>query len=243
MYYDYVPCMHVYIMSKLDHNFYELSGMEPLSVTPNREVCMVILASQELTSILVVAGYDVIIIFLWSHTTAIYLTLCKDMESFSEITGKFDGSAEMKSVIDKRLRNFIKRHSLVLLTVKNLQKLFSIAIGVVLVLNTISVCSFFVLPLEVALSFAPLVSYTLTVFFLYCLQGQRLIDASKGFETAVYCCGWEKLGRREQKVILLMLEQAQKPVMLHAADMVPICMATFASTMQAIYRFITVFRV
>lgn len=204
---------------------------------------MVILASQELTSILVVAGYDVIILFLYSHTTSIYLILCKDMDNLGELASKFNDSEEMRRLVDKRLNNLIGRHSLVLLTVKKLQKLLSFAILLVLILNTTSVCTFFVLPLEVGLSFAPLITYTLTVFFLYCLLGQRLINASEEYERSVYCCGWEKLNLKHQKVILLMLKQAQKPVILYAAGMVPICMATFATSMQAIYRFITVFRV
>lgn len=230
----------VFIIYILVHEF---SGLEPLSVSPNREFCMLILAGQELSSSFVVAGYDVFVLFLYSHTTSIFHILCKDMEHFSELSNEFDGSARMRHGIDERLKSLINRHSLVLLTVNKLQKLLSIAIGIVLVLNTVSVCTFFVLPLDVGYSFAPLIYYTLTVFFLYCLLGQRLINASEEFEMAVYACGWENLELRHQKVILFMLIQAQKPVVLHAADMVPICMRSFATTMQAIYRFISVFRV
>lgn len=204
---------------------------------------MFILAGQELTSSFVVASYDVFILFFYLHTTSIFHILCKEIENVSELSSKFDGSANMRHALDERLKSLIDRHSLILLTVNKLEKCLSIVIGFFLAINTISVCTFFVLPLEVGFSFAPLIYYTLTVFFLYCLLGQRLINVSEKLAMMVYACGWEKLELRHQKVILLMLKQAQKPVMLHGADMVPICMTTFASTMQAIYRFVTVFRV
>ncbi|XP_075992908.1 uncharacterized protein LOC142987854 [Anticarsia gemmatalis] len=217
-------------------------GLEPLTSSPNRQICMVILAVQELTAIVAVGSYDVILLFLFAHTTAIFLILNEDMKKFQDITNKFDGSIEMCSIAADYLKNLAIRHSLALRTVKKLQDIYSASIGVGFGLDALSLCLFFVLPLDVCLNFAPLIYHCLFVFFLYCFQGQRLTTASEKFEMEVYCCGWEKLRVKEQKYILLMLKVAQKPVILYAAGVVPIRIHTFANTMQSIYKFVTIFR-
>lgn len=224
-------------------SFYFFLGLEPLSSSPNREACMVILALQELTAIVAVCSYDVALLFLFSHTTVVFQMLYKDMKSFNFITKTFHKSEEAYIEIERRLKNIIVRHDLALRTVCKLQAIYSVAIGIGFGLDAISLCLFFVLPLEVCLNFAPLIYHSLFIFFLYCFQGQRLTTASEKFEIAVYCCGWENLRVKERRQVLLMLKQAQKPVIVYAACVIPIRIHTFASTMQSIYKFVTIFKV
>ncbi|KAJ8722550.1 hypothetical protein PYW07_003730 [Mythimna separata] len=218
-------------------------GLEPLSSSPNREACMVILALQELTAIVAVCSYDCALLFLFSHTTAVFQILHEDMKSFSDVTKTCQHSKEAYYEIEDRLKNIIVRHALALHTVGKLEAIYRVTIGIGFGLDAISLCLFFVLPLEVCLNFAPLIYHSLFIFFLYCFQGQRLTTASEKFEIAVYCCGWENLRVKEQRQVLLMLKQAQKPVIVYAARVIPIRIHTFASTMQSIYKFVTIFKV
>lgn len=217
--------------------------MEPLTSFPNRQICMAILAAQELTASVVVTSYDITLLFLFAHTTTIFLMLYEEMESFQDLAASYDGSIKMRLAISNYLKNIVVRHSLVLTTVAKLQTIYNFSIGISFGFDALSLCLFFVLPLDVSLNFAPLIYYCLFVFFLYCLQGQRITTASEKFEMAVYCCGWENLDAKDQKYILLMLKVAQKPVILYAADVIPIRIHTFANTMQSIYKFVTVFKV
>ncbi|KAF9421888.1 hypothetical protein HW555_002328 [Spodoptera exigua] len=193
-------------------------GMEPLSNSPNRQACMAVLALQELTAIVAVCSYDVALLFLFSHTTVVFQILYEDMTDFANISK----SHETYYVVEDRLKNIVFRHVLALHTVRKLENIYSVAIGIGFGLDAISLCLFFVLPLDVCLNFAPLIYHSLFIFFLYCFQGQRLTTASEKFEMAVYCCGWENLRVKERRQVLLMLKQAQKPVIVYAARVIPI---------------------
>ncbi|KAG6448381.1 hypothetical protein O3G_MSEX005468 [Manduca sexta] len=218
-------------------------GLKPQDSSLDRIICMGILTVQEITSIMVVASYDMTLLFLFSHTTAMFQILYEDVTNFRELAENYYDSSEMKSAVFERLKNLLIRHSSILRTVQKMQDVYSVVVGIGFGLNAISMCLFFVLPIDVCLNFAPLIFHSLFVFFLYCYQGQRLTTASEKFEIAVYSCGWEHLGVRDQKTILLMLIQAQKPVIMMAAGVIPIRIRTFAYTLQNIYKFVTLFKI
>ncbi|KAJ0180664.1 hypothetical protein K1T71_004068 [Dendrolimus kikuchii] len=196
----------------------------------------------ELTAVLAVSSYDAILLFLFCHITATFQLLNEDMIDFNHLADEYEANSEIESEVDARLKSLIIRHSFTLSTVKKLQGIYSTAVGIGFGLDAISMCLFFVLPIDVCLNFAPLIYHSFFVFFLYCYQGQRLTTASERFEMSVYCCGWEKIQVKHQKSILLMLMKAQKPVIIYAAGVVPIRLYTFASTMQSIYKFVAVFK-
>ncbi|CAG9585221.1 unnamed protein product [Danaus chrysippus] len=140
--------------SDVNNNHYSMTscvGLEPLTATPNRQICRLILALQEVTIMTAVLNYQTLLLFLIAHTAAMYRMLSEEMLSFD-----------------------------------------------------------------------------------------KLINASEVFENAVYSCGWEKFDLKEQKTIYVMLLQAQKPVTLLAADIIPVNISTFATTIQAMFKFVTV---
>nr|AII01047.1 odorant receptor [Dendrolimus houi] len=244
--FHFVDAVIIYIPSRImklnDFSVATCVGLQPLTVSPNREICMGILAAQELTAVLAVSSYDAILLFLFCHITATFQLLYDDMMDFNHLADEYEANSELESEVDARLKNLIIRHILTLKTVKKLQEIYNTAVGIGFGLNAISMCLFFVLPIDVCLNFAPLIYHSFFVFFLYCYQGQRLTTASERFEMSVYCCGWEKIQVKQQKSILLMLMRAQKPVIIYAAGVVPIRLYTFASTMQSIYKFVAVFK-
>nr|AII01094.1 odorant receptor [Dendrolimus kikuchii] len=244
--FHFVDAVIIYIPSRImninDFSIATCVGLQPLTVSPNREICMAILAAQELTAVLAVSSYDAILLFLFCHITATFQLLNEDMIDFNHLADEYEANSEIESEVDARLKSLIIRHSFTLSTVKKLQGIYSTAVGIGFGLDAISMCLFFVLPIDVCLNFAPLIYHSFFVFFLYCYQGQRLTTASERFEMSVYCCGWEKIQVKHQKSILLMLMKAQKPVIIYAAGVVPIRLYTFASTMQSIYKFVAVFK-
>ncbi|CAH2244034.1 jg12135 [Pararge aegeria aegeria] len=63
------------------------------------------------------------------------------------------------------------------------------------------------------------VPYTVVQIFMDCLSGQRLIDACREFENALYSCEWENFNADNQKTISLMLLISQNTLMLSAGGM------------------------
>nr|WCC57418.1 odorant receptor 18 [Papilio glaucus] len=222
---------------------YFLIGLEPLSERPNKEVCMLILTAHALFCIITTASYDATFLFLFAHTAAMFEILQEETASLNDInecTGY--ETAENTRTVEQRLKNLINRHSLILHTVHIIQDIYNVAVGISFGLEAISMCLFFVLPLEAVLNLVPIIIHGLSMFFLYCYQGQKITTAAEGFEKAVYCCGWENFGIKERKMILIMLRQCQKPVILKAASVAPICIYSFAYTMQSIYKLVTAFK-
>nr|WCC57669.1 odorant receptor 19 [Papilio xuthus] len=209
------------------------AGMEPLKKSPNREICTTFFVLQAILGICITASYDATFLFIFAHTAAMFEILEEETMSLN------DGEV---TTVAERINNIVYRHSLILHTVKEIQEIYSVTIGVSFGLEAISMCIFFVLPLNLAFNFSPIIVHGMFVFFLYCYQGQKITTAAERFQNAVYFCGWENFSIKEQKMILIMLIQSQKPVLLKAGSVVPVCIYTFACTMQSIYKFVTAFK-
>ncbi|CAH4037263.1 unnamed protein product [Pieris brassicae] len=211
-------------------------GMEPLSATPNRQICKTILFIQEVILVIIDLNYQTLQLLLISHTATMYRLLAEEMQQLDAPV--FDENHYQGIKI--KLPSLIFRHVLTLDIIKNLQSLYSFPMGVNFGLNTICIALFFYLPTEEWIDFCPFLIYCFFVFFLYCYLCQKLIDATEMFERSVYACGWEKYNIKEMKIIYIIMLQAQKPIELLAADIIPINIYTFATTIQFLYKFITV---
>ncbi|CAK1545226.1 unnamed protein product [Leptosia nina] len=209
--------------------------MGPLTESPNRQICQTILFIQEVFLLITDTNYQTLQIVLISHTATMYQILADEMMSLDE-----PGDENHYEYIKDKLQILIKRHTLTLDTIRNLQALYSLPMGVNFGLNTVCIALFFYLPTEEWIDFFPFLIYCFLVFFLYCYLCQKLIDASELFERSVYACGWETFATKERKVVYIMLMQAQKPIQLLAADIVPVNIYTFATTIQVLYKMITV---
>ncbi|OWR48756.1 olfactory receptor 54 [Danaus plexippus plexippus] len=225
--------------SDVNNDHYSMTscvGLEPLTATPNRQICRLILGLQEVTIMTAVLNYQTLLLFLIAHTEAMYRLLSEEMLNFNQ----YASTPESNIFVKNRLPLLVSRHSLTLDIIKNLKALYSMPMGVNFGSNAVCICLFFYLPLREWITFSPVLIYCFLVFFLYCYLCQRLINASEVFENAVYSCGWEKFNLNEQKTIYVMLLQAQKPVTLLAADIIPVNISTFATTIQAMFKFVTV---
>nr|AQQ73527.1 olfactory receptor 54 [Heliconius melpomene rosina] len=238
--FNLLDALFIYIPHRVDvsNDYYSMTpcvGLEPLTMSPNREICHVILFSQEISIMTVVLNYQALLLFLIAHTAAMYQMLAAEMLAFEEYE-----NSDINIVVKEHLPSLIERHALTLSIIDNLKALYSMPMGVNFGSNAVCICLFFYLSLHEWITFAPVLIYCFLVFFLYCFLCQRLINASEVFENAVYSCGWEKFNMKEKKTIYVMLLQAQKPITLLAADIIPVNIYTFASTLRAMYQFITV---
>nr|QMS80352.1 odorant receptor [Histia rhodope] len=207
-------------------------GLEPLTSSPNREICLTILCAQELSIMTVVLNYQALWLVLVAHTAVMYQVLSEEM-----LIVNTD-----EEILEDKLLSFIHRHNVILDITHRLKEIYSMPIGMNLGVNAICMCLFFFMPLSDWFKFMPILVYCFVVFFLNCFLCQRLINASEEFERAVYGCGWENFDVIKKKWVYIMLMNSQKPAQLLAADIIPVNIATFATTMQSMYKFITVFK-
>ncbi|KAL0842278.1 hypothetical protein ABMA28_014417 [Loxostege sticticalis] len=215
-------------------------GMEPLTSSPNREICMTLLCIQEITIMVVVLNYQALLLLLIAYTALMYTLLADEIMTLNN----FDRETYYNNPTVKLiLPDLVKRHAILLSIIDKLKALYSGSIGVNFGSNAVCISLFFYLPLQEWLQFMPVLVYCFLVFFLYCFLCQRLTNAAELFEMSVYACGWENFELKEKKAIYFMLRQAQKPVEILAADIIPVNISTFATTLQAMFKFVTVVKV
>lgn len=210
--------------------------MEPVDALPYKQICMAILFVQEISIMTCVLNYQTMLVFVIGHTKVMFNMLTYEMMTLNNYTDL----EEHKLYIRKHLPALIRRHSLTLDVFNNLKLLYSLPIGVDFGSNAVCISLFFYISFEEWLKFVPVLVYCFMVFFMYCFLCQSMTNASESFETAVYSCGWENFDVKEKKLIYLMLGQAQKPVVLLAADIISVNMYTFATTFQFMFKFVTV---
>nr|WCC57352.1 odorant receptor 17 [Papilio dardanus] len=216
-------------------------GLEPITKSPNKEICTIFLVAQIFPAVIVTVCYDATFLFLFGYTAAMFGILKEELMAL-DVRNEDAELQEVTGTVGDRLKNIVIRHILTLHTVENIQDIYNFSIGFSFGADAITMCLFFIVPLNVSLNFIPLLAHNFLTFFLYCYQGQKITTAAERFEMAVYCCGWENFDVKEQKIILTMLRQSQRPVIINAATFVPICIYTFACTMQGIYKFGAAFK-
>ncbi|XP_046964583.1 uncharacterized protein LOC124533398 [Vanessa cardui] len=239
--FNLLDAFFIYLPHRLDvsNDYYSMTqcyGLEPLTASPNREICLAILFTQELTIMTVVLNYQGLLLLIIAHTSAMYEMLSAEMLAFDV----YDESLESQLLVRQRLPSLIRRHALTLSVIKNIKALYSMPFGVNFGSNAVCICLFFYLPLYEWITFAPVLIYCFLVFFLYCFLCQKLVNSSEIFVDAIYSCGWEKFALKEKKMIYVMLLVAHKRIEILAADIIPVNIYTFAKTLQAIFKFITV---
>ncbi|XP_041977464.1 odorant receptor 67a-like [Aricia agestis] len=209
-----------------------ISGIQ-VNTEINKLVCRVIILSQDAIMSVVVINYQSLLLFLIAHTAAMFDLIAEEMKALNILEGLVDNG------VKEKLASLIKRHILLLHIVQCLRDLYSLPLGIDFAANAYCMCLFFSLPLEDWISFAPVLGYCFLVFFLYCYLCQKLVDVSEVFEASVYDCGWENYVLSDRRSVLIVLLQAQQPVMIKAGNIVPVNIYTFASAMQGIYKFVT----
>ncbi|XP_037968024.2 uncharacterized protein LOC119692255 [Plutella xylostella] len=230
------------------------------TASPNREICMAMLFVQECAMMVSVLNYQALLIVLIAHTAAMYELLADELLELNHQASDLladellelnhqgpdttsDTEQSFQTYIEQRLITFVDRHCYLIQITGYLRQLYSIPIGIGFGYCAICIilCSY--LNSQDMVKFYPVLMYCVYLFFMFCYLGQRLINAAEQFESAAYCCGWERFSVRNRRTVYNMLVLAQRPVALLAADIIPINIDTFATTTQAMYKFATVVKV
>lgn len=77
--------------------------------------------------------------------------------------------------------------------------------------------------------------FTLIQLGVDCYLGQKIIDANIQFEQAVYDCKWEQFNKSNKKIVLIMLQNAQKTMTLSAGGMAILSFTCFMSIIKTTY--------
>lgn len=238
--FNYINLYFVYLPNRMqiesDYGMTTCVGIHRFNYLPLNVLCYVILGVQEITISSVVLNFQSMLLLLVAHTAGMYRLMADEINLFNE----YDNINEHKLYVKNTLPGLIDRHVSILKITQLLTSLYSMPIGVNFGGNAVCLTLFFYLPLQEWLQFMPVLVYCGLVFSLYCFLCQQLVDAAEKFERAVYSCGWENFDLSEKKLVYVMLLQAQKPVRILAADIIAVNLPTFATTLQAMYKFITV---
>lgn len=214
--------------------------------SPNREIlCLILIACTEVTVFFVLLNYQCLLYLLIAHTAAMYQILSDEINQLNETDEEGNETeyaatavSDREAFVKERLHLYIDRHCMILKTIKNLNHLYNMPIGITFISNGICIMLIFFLSTEEYMSYMSTLVYCILVFFLYCHLCQRLTNASEDFERAVYNCGWENFKVAEKQKVYNMLVAAQRPVQLLAADIIPVNIATFATSCQFMYKLV-----
>lgn len=75
-----------------------------------------------------------------------------------------------------------------------------------------------------------------------CFAGQRVMDASAMFEASVYDCKWENFDKSNMKLVLVILQNAQKTMTLSAGGVRTLSFSALMSVFRGIYSAYTALR-
>ncbi|GBP55346.1 hypothetical protein EVAR_31866_1 [Eumeta japonica] len=229
-------------------------GMDNLGTNPNKAICGVEVTIYVWIFGTLVMYYTAAFLFLIGYLTVTYTLLAEEMECFAaqsisgdDISNERDTKRTIGLQLDQRLvqdrlRTLIRRYSLLLMTTKKIKNLFSVSIGVDTGVNLTLVFIIVILPPQDILKLYAYIGFAILHMTLYCVACQRLEDASRRFELAVCCCGWEDFDVSNRKSVLVMLMQAQKPVNFPAAGVIMLNVKSLGEGIQALYKFAAAFK-
>ncbi|XP_047533644.1 odorant receptor Or1-like [Vanessa atalanta] len=171
-------------------------------------------------------------------------TLCHDLD-VSEKGAMTDASS---TIVSERLQNCVVRHQTVLAQTKLLQNCFSASIFAQFCVSMIIICvtAYQLAFVRESTSLARVISMVayLTVMmlqvFLYCYQGNQLVEESEGVSGAAYECPWYILNIPIRRSLLLVMTRTRRAARLTAAGFTELSLSSFMSIIKASYTFFTV---
>lgn len=145
----------------------------------------------------------------------------------------------MNEYVFDSLRRIIPHHATIKKFFYQLNEVFKGSIGIGLFLLLLGVICVLLGGLENTYMQLP---FGILLVGLDCYIGQRMKDAGVVFEQAVYDCQWENFNSRNMKMVLIILQNAQKIAVVSALDFVEMDFVCLMATMKATYSTYTTFR-
>ncbi|KAJ8712068.1 hypothetical protein PYW07_004910 [Mythimna separata] len=241
----------------LPENYFIIYGLEPMFDTPNYQIAYFMMIAGVFFICYVPATVTAFLIVITGYAEAQMLALTEEMlqlwpdaikyaETKTELTSseEFDVyNAEAKIVmnefIERRLKEIIGRHGNVINLLKQVEIVFRDAIAIGFILLILGLLSELLGKLENTFLQLP---FALMQVSMDCFAGQRVMDASVMFECAVYDCKWENFDKANMRLVLVMLQNAQKTMTLSAGGVKTLSFSALMSVFRGIYSAYTTLR-
>ncbi|XP_032519302.2 uncharacterized protein LOC116771535 [Danaus plexippus] len=224
-------------------DLFVLYGLEPMRESPNYEVASVLLTSAVIFSVTASVHVTLFIIVIVGYLEAQMLALSKEMlniwddsEKYYNVYKLYNNPA-MKSrarniFLKIRLRDIVKFQ----IVNVNLRNKVEHELRFIFVNDLIFIILALVTELVGGLENTWIqMPFTFGIIFIDCYIGQRLIDASKEYENAIYNCKWENFNVDNQKTVLFMLQCSQKTMTLSAGGFAVLNFASLMSMLRSTY--------
>ncbi|XP_054747314.1 putative odorant receptor 85d [Anastrepha obliqua] len=145
------------------------------------------------------------------------------------------------------LRDIIVKHQMVLKLSQEFNEIFGISLFISFTFTVLIIC-FVLFHITIGASIDSLLMLVFFFFcswvqiFLICYYAQGVLEASENISQAVYNHNWYDADLRYKKIILLIMQRAQKPAKLQATSLVTVTMSTMTGMLQISYKGFAVIR-
>ncbi|XP_035444067.1 uncharacterized protein LOC118271911 [Spodoptera frugiperda] len=240
----------------LPENYFLIYGLEPMFETPNYQIAYFMMIASVFFVCYVPASVTAFLIVLTGYAEAQMLALSEEMLQLWSDATKYaktqieDTTEELdvhnpkvkviiNQFVERRLREIIGRHANVINLLNQVEIVFrqAIAIGFVLLIG--GLLSELLGKLENTFLQLP---FALMQVSMDCFAGQRVMDASAMFEASVYDCKWENFDKSNMKLVLVILQNAQKTMTLSAGGVRTLSFSALMSVFRGIYSAYTALR-
>ncbi|XP_047992467.1 uncharacterized protein LOC125231149 [Leguminivora glycinivorella] len=243
-----------------------LLGLEPMYESPNFELANIAFFAGVFLTVYAPANITGFIIIIVGYSEAQMLALSQELlhllddaqTHYKEVQpGSIDGPSCSNSVsrqvnavkkkkeriinnyVTERLVSIMKSHATNINLINQVETIFKSAIAIEFALLSCGLIAELLGGLENTYMEVP---FALVQVSMDCITGQRLMDASKAFEDAVYACKWEHFDVKNRKLVLLMLRNSQKTLHLSARGLASLSYTSLMSVIKSIYSAYTALR-
>ncbi|XP_038222390.1 uncharacterized protein LOC119839984 [Zerene cesonia] len=230
-------------------------GLEPMFETPNYQVAFAANTMGVFFTCYLTSNISAFFIIIAGYTEAQMLAISEDLihlwddannDSFLNSIDLNDNNVSptnkveiLNKNVNKRLIEIIKCHTMNIDLLKKVENVFQGAIAIEFFILIVSLIAELLGGLENTYLQLP---FALMQVAMDCITGQRLMDSSSSFALAVYDSKWEYFDVKNAKIVLLMLQNAQKTLKLSAGGITMLSVACLMSVLRSIYSAYTTLR-
>ncbi|KAJ8712064.1 hypothetical protein PYW07_004906 [Mythimna separata] len=233
-----------------------LFGLEPMEENPNYQIANMLFAAGVFFTVYVPANITAFLIVVTGYVEAQMLSLSEELLHLWEDaeehyykteqaisifdTNKTDlKDKAMNEYVAKHLKDIIRSHGRNINLLHQVENVFSGAIALEFFLLVVGLIAELLGGLENTYLEIP---FALMQVGMDCFTGQRVMDANVKFERAVYDSKWENYSLSNMKIVLTMLQSAQKTMKLSAGGMIMLSFSCLMQVIRSIYSAYTTLR-
>uniref|UniRef100_A0A2A4JA14 Odorant receptor n=1 Tax=Heliothis virescens TaxID=7102 RepID=A0A2A4JA14_HELVI len=236
---------------------YVILGLEPMLESPNFEIATTLTAVSVhfiCYTVANVSGFLIVLIgyteaqmlslseevtHLWGDANNHYQKIMNDLNKLESVylkNNKVSNSLKETDIlheyIKKHLIDIIRRHAVNMSLLQEIENIMRGPNAVGFLFLIVGLIAELLGGLKNTVLQIP---FTLTQLGMDCYLGQKIMDANLKFERAVYDCKWECFNQFNKKIVLVMLQNAQKTMTLSAGGMATLSFSYFMNIIRSSY--------